>query len=100
MIHHHDNFSFAHWMDQNPIRWIAFWLILAAAILALLACDDNGLEQALADEAIQAQHDETWKADRVAKQISACLERRGPGAVPVFDEVGFVVGCLARKGKS
>lgn len=91
------NFPLAQWADKKAGRWIAFWLILAAAILMLMACDDNGLEQALADEAIQAQHDETWKADRVAKQISDCVDKRGPGAAPVFDEVGFVVRCEARR---
>lgn len=59
--------------------------------------DDNSLDQALADEIQQAQKDEGWKARRVAKQISDCVQDRGPGAAPVFDESGFVVECKKRR---
>ena len=77
----------------------AVFVLTFALVLGWLghSIGDNGLEQALADEAARAQRDETWKADRVAKQISACIEKRGSGAVPVFDEVGFVVGCEIRR---
>lgn len=90
------NFPLAQWADKKAGRWIAFWLVLAIVLL-LVGCDDNGFEQALADEMEQVQRWEIRKADRVAKQISDCIAERGPGAVPVFDEQGFVVRCVQRR---
>lgn len=80
------------------MKTVLFVVAFVLALGWLGGCiDDNGLEQVLADDAIQAQRDETWKADRVAKQISECIGKRGPGSAPVFDEVGFVVDCKRRK---
>lgn len=90
-------FALAFWMDQSAIRWIVFWLLLAAAILALMGCDDHSYEQAIADDLQQVQREELAKANRVAKQISACIAQRGPGAAPVFDEQGFVTDCKPRR---
>lgn len=92
-----DNFALAKWMDQRLHRWVIFYFVLLVAILALLGCDDHGYEQAIAADMEQAQREETRKADRVVKQISDCVAERGPGAVPVFDEQGFVTRCVQRR---
>ena len=91
------NFPLAQWADKKAYRWIAFWLVLAIAIMYLMGCDDHGYEQAQADDLEQAQREETRKADRVAQQISDCINQSGPGAAPVFDEQGFVVRCMQRR---
>jgi hypothetical protein len=61
------------------------------------ALDDNSAEQAMADEAIEAQQIERIKRQAYQSAERRCLESRGLGAVPMVDDFGNFSGCAARR---